>query len=404
MFSNHSGSILSAPHPPQCLTGHNGKHMKRFLLLVFFLAAAGSVSAQDLTVGVILPFSTAEGAAFEQVLSGMQRNVRLHSSPALGDLTVLERDDRGSPERAAELALELLTEQDVHALVCCRDSRTAAAVAEAVAAEHVPVLSLAGAGSLEAGSTVLALEADVLGSMRALTSAARQHDGGISLLTTDDATGEAAEQAFRDGALEAGLPVLRVVQFRAGASPLTPEALLAATSQAAVIVVWADEADTQEAVRALAARGWDGPVLVRHEWAASLTTRAGPLQLGTVVPPALLSGTTSAPEANRPALTAWRSAAGAVLSGERAGLGSARLYDALSLLLAAHEQAFVYSAGRELNTGQLRSALYDGLAGAGTIPSAAGTYRLSPRSWSLALPEGLLPATVRGGRFIPGAP
>src|SRR5699024_12349629 len=137
-----------------------------------------------------------------------------------------------------------------------------------------------------------------------------------------------------------------------------------------------------------------------HEWAASLTTRAGTLQLGTVVPPALLSGTTSAPEANRPALTAWRSAAGAVLSGERAGLGSARLYDALSLLLAAHEQAFVYSAGRELNTGQLRSALYDGMAGAGTIPSAAGTYRRAPRNWALAVPEGIPPRTGAGGRVV----
>lgn len=375
--------------------------MKRLLVLLLAVLA-GFASAADLKIGIVLPFSSPESAALEQLLTGLKRSIRLQASPALQGFEFIERDDRGSPQRSAELARELLTEEGVHALICCLDSRTADAVMPVALGERVLTLSLAGSSSLRADTVMLSLEPDVLASMRALTLAAARHLGDVSLLTTADAAGEEAEEAFRNGALEAGTPVMRVVQFRPGSRPLTPEALLAATSGAEAIIIWAGEDDTKEAVRSLAARGWDGPVLVPHRQAGTSRT-AGPLTLETVAPPALLTGATSAPATNQAAVSAWRSAeaGGLSLPGSGRSLEGALLNDAVRLVLAAFEQAFVYSSGLDLTTTQLRSALYDGLAGAGTLPLAAGTYRLSSRSWSLALPEGLIPAGAGSGRFLP---
>src|SRR5699024_7989584 len=76
------------------------KAMKRFLLLLLAVFA-GTVSAEGLRIGVVLPFSSPEGAALQQLLTGLQRTIRLQASPALRDLTFIERDDRGSPERSA---------------------------------------------------------------------------------------------------------------------------------------------------------------------------------------------------------------------------------------------------------------------------------------------------------------
>lgn len=374
--------------------------MKRFLLLLLAVFA-GTVSAEGLKIGLVLPFSSPEGAALQQLLSGLQRTIRLQPSPALRDLTFIERDDRGSPERSAALARELIADEGVHALICCLGSRSAEAVAP-VAVEHgVLTLSLAGSSSLAPDTVLLSLEPDVLTGMRALTLAAAAHQGDVSLLTTNDSAGKEAEEAFRAGALEAGTPVMRVVQFRPGSRPLTPEALLAAASGAEAIIVWAEETDTQEALRALAARGWDGPVLIRHEWAAAAGRPPGAMTPETVVPPALFTGSPSIPAANQAAVAAWRATGAAGLTGTERSLPGALLNDAVRLVLAAFEQAYVYSSSLDLSTQQLRSALYDGLAGAGTQPLAAGTYRLSGRSWSLALPEGLIPASAGSGRFLP---
>lgn len=372
--------------------------MKRFLLLLLMtlLATAG---AQELRVGVILPLTGEHGAEYQQVLTGVRRSINLQSSPVLRNVELIARDDGGSPARAATLLRELVSDDDVHVVVCCADDRTAAAVRTVAEEMQVLTLSLAATPDLAPNGMMQTLEPDPLTSMRAVTLGARRHEGDLALLTTEDDWGDVVTEAFRAGALEAGLPVMRVVQFRAGSSPLTPEALLAATSQAEAIVVWANENDSREAVRSLRARGWRGPVILDYLRAASLASTAGLGELEFAVPPALVTGGLPASSFNQQAVSAWRVASGAALAGGSTSLQSALLYDALQLALASYEQALVYGANLSLNSSQVRSALHDGLVGSGTSALAAGSYRYTSTSASLAQPAGLVYASGRNGRF-----
>lgn len=365
-------------------------------MFVTLLAAAG---AQELRVGVILPLTGQHGTEFEQVLTGVRRSINLQSSPVLRNVELIPRDDGGSPARAATLVRELITNDDVHIIVCCSDERTAAAVRPVAEELQVLTLSLASTPDLRNDGMMQTLEPDLLTSMRAIALGARRHEGDLALLTADDDWGDRVAGAFRDGALEAGLPVMRVVQFRSGTAPLTPEALLAATSQAEAIVVWADETDSREAVRSLRARGWTGPIILDYLQAASLASTSGLGELEFAVPPALITGGLPASSFNQPAVSAWRVASGAALLGADTSLQGALLYDALQLSLAAYEQALVYGASLSLSSAQIRSALHDGLVGSGTNALAAGTYRYSPTTASLAQPAGLVFASGRNGRF-----
>lgn len=366
------------------------------ILLMTLLAAAG---AQELRVGVILPMTGQHAGEFEQLLTGVRRSINLQSSPALRNVELMARDDGGSPARAATLLRELVVNDDVHVIVCCTDEQTAAAVRPVADELQVLTLSLAGTHDLPANGMMQTLEPGLLASMRAVGLGARRHEGDLALLTTEGDRGDDVAEAFRAGALEAGLPVMRIVRFRSGSSPLTPEALLAATSQAEAIVVWANESDSREAVRSLRARGWTGPIILDYLQAAALASTAGLGELEFAVPPALITGGLPASSFNQPAVTAWRVASGAALIGGDATLAGALLYDALQLAIASYEQALVYGASLSLNSAQIRSALHDGLVGSGTSALAAGSYRYTSTSASLAQPAGLVFASGRNGRF-----
>lgn len=372
--------------------------MKRVLSLLLFTVFL-TASAQELRIGVILPFSGAQGAEWQQVISGVERSIRLHTSPVMRNVDIITADDGGSPQRAVALARELVEADSIHVLVCCSDEATTAALQPLADQLQLLTLSLSSADGLPAGSRLKSLQPSVLSSMRALALGARRHGGDLSLMSASGPGAEDIEFAFRAGAIEAGLPVMRVVTFASGSAPLTPEALLAATSQAEAIVVWANEADSREAVRSLRARGWTGPVLLDWAQAAGLASVSslGPLEFA--VPPAAVSGGLPAGSGNQLALSAWRVASGAALTGTRASVSGALLYDALQLSLRAFEQALVYGASLELSDAQVRSALYDGLVGSGTSELAAGTYRYSAASPHLAQPSGLIYSSGVGGRF-----
>lgn len=375
------------------------------LLRLFLLLNLVALShAQELKVGIVLPFSGPSGAEFSSMIAGVERGIRLQASPVLRNVSLIMRDDAGSASLAVEHVRQLVHQEDVHVIICCTDEQTALAVEPVVRELQVLTLSLAGSAGLATDGMLKSLQPDLLAGLRAVTLGARRHVGDLSLLTPEGEWGEEVEWAFRAGALEAGLPVMRVVRFAAGARPLTPEALLAATSQAEAIVVWADLQDSREAVRSLRARGWEGPVVLDYWQAAALADSSGLGELEFAVPPAMAAGSAYADSANAQQVSAWRVASGAVLSGAETSLEGALLYDALQLATAAFEQALVYGASLTLSSQQVRSAIHDGLVGSGTNALAAGTYRYSADSWSLALPSGMVYSTGRGGRFLPLSP
>mgnify|MGYP001226700211 CR=1 FL=1 len=364
------------------------------LLIVTLLAPA---AAQELRIGVVIPQASAEAQAATEAFV---RRLTLSPSPALRGIEVLVRRTAAGAEAAMTAAVELVTEQGVHALVCCTEESASAAVVQLAETEQVLVMSPRGrADDAEAPRLAVTLSPSQLSVFRAIAIGASHQGGGIGMLVPDGPTGDAAEEALRAGALEAGIAVTRVEQFAAGTSPLTPEALLVATSLPSSVVVWANGYDSRNAVDALRARGFDGPVWLRYPEAAGLADGFPVGQLQFVVPPVLLATGGGADPRNHAAVSSYRAAASGGLVGGGTGLEGALVHDALSLVLAAFEQALAYGVSPQ-NTAQFRQAVADGLLSAGTVPLAAGTYRFDGERGALAQPAGLIPASGRGGRFV----
>ncbi len=373
--------------------------MKRPLVLISILISIllAPAAAQELRIGVVIPQASTQAQAAADAFT---RRLSLSTSPALRGVEVLVRHTAGGAQAAMTAAIELVSEQGVHALVCCTEEAASAAVAQLAESEQVLVISPRGRpDEAEAPRLAVTLTPSELSVFRAITLAASQDGSAIGMLIADGPDGEAAEEALRAGALEAGIAVTRVEQFAAGTAPLTPEALLVATSLPSSVVVWANEADSENAVHALRARGFDGPVWLRYPEAAGLADGFPVGQLQFVVPPVLLATGAGTDPRNHAAVSSYRAAAGGGLAGGGTGLEGALVHDALSLVLAAFEQALAYGVSPQ-NTAQFRQAVADGLISAGSVPLAAGTYRFDGERSALAQPSGLVAASGRGSRFV----
>lgn len=379
--------------------------MKRLLQLLSVIAAslllAIPAAAQELRIGVVVSrtgSAAAGGAEQQAAVDGVARRILLNPAAALRNVTLIVRDDGNDPARALAAVTELVEQEAVHAIVCCTSPEAASRIAAYVDTQRVLTISPAAVPSGQ--RMLLTLQPTELTRFRALGLAARSLGGGLGLLTVDGPQGDDYEAAFRAGALEAGVPVTRVVQFSLGSRPLTPEALLVATSAPAAVVLWAGVTDTRSALDALDARGWAGPVILPYPEAAALAQDFGVGELHFVVPPVMVTGSLPDGYANQPEVSSYRVAASPGLQGgSSTGLAGALVYDALNLLLAAHEQALAYGVS-PASTEHYRQALFDGLVSSGSRPLAAGTYRFDGVNPSLALPSGLVPAVGRGGRFM----
>src|SRR5690625_1104467 len=187
--------------------------MKRLhsLLLLMLLMTAG---AQELRIGVILPFTSKSGNEWRQVITGVERSINLHASPVMRNVRIITADDGGSPARAVSLARQLVRDNDVHVLICCSDPATTAALQPVAGELQVLTLSLSRAPDLPGSSQLKSVQPIVLSSLRAQGLGACSHEGELTLMVCVGPEAEEIEAACRAGALEASMPVMRVVTFR----------------------------------------------------------------------------------------------------------------------------------------------------------------------------------------------
>lgn len=406
--------------------------MKRSLitLLVATLLAVGSpllVQAQTLRLGAVLPLSGEAARAGLEQAAALELAVReLGARGVRLELQLL--DDRGDPTTAAAHAAQL-ADAGVHALVCCWNPPTADAVQGALygsidrasGGAPPPTLSLSHPTDTRVGEgadtwlfSVAPTPAQVLARLAQEVGGAAQT---ASLMAPYGPSGDTAEAVLRARLGERLLGSERYAP--ASSEPLTPEALLAITRLPDVVVVWGERGE--EAVAALGARGYTGPLYAEAATLMGLSTlgrsrlfrtlgagervRAvvSPFDLGFALPAAHPS---AAPGAR------YRRAA--ALAGSSSSLAGAYAWDAGLLLGAALEQALAYGlletqppqaeapeAETPEDVQRLRGGLRDVLVGQGPMAGASAVLDAREGTSSAVLSGSLEVAVWQDGVWRP---
>ncbi len=376
--------------------------MKLFLILLS-VAILGSVHAQQtytVKVGAMVPMSGAEA------LVGAAQRVALEASVAAlrqdGITLELTLTDARSVDEAEAGVVGLardLVASGIHALICCNTSAEAAQLAPVAAAAGVPLLTLAPPPEPPGGATwVFSLAAHDGAALEYLLLEPALHP--VGLMAPVGQAGDYAAALLEPALLEPGVSGARYPEDPT--APLTPEALLLATREPMSVVLWDGGAGTVRAAEALAARGYEGDVIVRRDVWEELGAlgRAGLTGAKSVVSPALLGYTLADSHASKGATSSFRRALvelpGAPTA-EMLELG-ARAWDAALLLGLATEQVLTYL---DADPDTLRSALRDALVGLEPTDGAGGRYDFSEGSPNGLEPGSLVLAVWRGGQFRP---
>ena len=392
------------------------------------LSLACAQQPYPIEVGALLPLS-GEGAS----VGAVQRAALEASAQALRsagitlELTLLDASPESTDDVTAQAA-ELI-DGGAHVLICCNTPEEAAQLAPLATAAGVPLLTFAApaAPSAAAGSAywtfpLLAEETAALEWL--LLESALQP---VGLMAPVGRSGDRAEALLE--------PVSNGTErYPADPdAPLTPEALLLATREPVSVVLWDGGAGTLRAAEALAARGYEGNVIVRGGVWAELGAlgRAGLTGAKSAVSPAVLGYTLADTHPSKAAVSSFRRALASLpdsLLSETTLAAGATAWDAALLIGSAAEQVLAYGLSAEVTGAEvtgaevigaevigaeatgaetteadtLRRALRDALVGLGPTTGAGGRYDFGESGAGGLEPASLVLAVWRGGRFRPG--
>lgn len=328
----------------------------------------------------------------------------LRSAGITLELTLLD----ASPESTDDVTVQAteLINGGVHVLICCNTPEEAARLAPLAAAAGVPLLTFAApaaplAPSAAAGSaywTFPLLAAETAAFEWLLLEPALQPVGLMAPVGRSGDRAEALLEPVSNG----------TARYPADPdAPLTPEALLLATRQPVSVVLWDEGAGTLRAAEALAARGYEGNIIVRGGVWAELDAlgRAGLTGAKSIVSPAVLGYTLADTHPSKAAVSSFRRALVALpdsLLNETTLAAGAAAWDAALLIGSAAEQVLAYGPDAEAAAADaLRRALRDALVGLGPTTGAGGRYDFGESGAGGLDPGSLVLAVWRGGQFRP---
>ncbi len=382
------------------------------LILALVTAVSGAQApAPGVTIGVIASRSgeaREAGASQSLAASGWARESRAGGGVFGVQVVVEVRDDAGSPQRAADLARQL-ADAGAWAVVCCTTPAATAAVKEV--AEEVGLLHLALSdptpGHVALGNDgywsfgLWPSESDALAAV--VADALAQGRGSVALMAPEDAFGDDVTDTLASLLGYAGMRLAHVERFAPGATELRPEALLVATKQPGAVAVWASGPDTEVAVRALRARGYEGLVYARSALAAPGGPRLSASAFEGVrfaLPPAFAPVDVPSSHECADALTAVAERLEQLYGGVADLPAAAGVVDALDLLAAAIEQVLVFQLPLDGPLPVLRQALRDAAVGLPPRCGASGALDLQEGRASAVVPGSLVaPELGRDGRL-----
>jgi branched-chain amino acid transport system substrate-binding protein len=181
---------------------------------------AGSATAENVKIGVILTYSGPNASLGDQIDKGLSLYVKEHQKELPAGITVelIRRDDTGpNPDVAKRLAQELITREHVQFLTGVVWSPNAGAIAPLTAEAKVPfVISNAAGAGITRGSPYIARVSFTLWQESLPLGTWAAQKGGLRkvyVAVSDFAPGHDAEAAFTKGFKDAGGQIVDAVHL-----------------------------------------------------------------------------------------------------------------------------------------------------------------------------------------------
>jgi branched-chain amino acid transport system substrate-binding protein len=379
--------------------------MLRIVISLILSIVASATLAQPFRVGVILSQTGAasqQGTAQLAVTQGIANLLRrAQGNPVL---EIIFMDDASTSQGALRAAQSLVESDGVHAIVCCTTQAATQGITSYVESQGVLTLTLTEADLEAAPNWLFQIPPDTRRVLQSIViDRNRREQPRIGVMTLDNSFGDALMDTLSTLFVpEAGMLLVAEERYRPDATVLTPEALLVATRIPDSVIVWGLQSDTDVALRALRARGFEGDVILNPDLLdSSRSGVAGTRFDGAlfVVSPVQVSQLLTRDNPHFETVSQLASLL-LRLARQELPLEAAYAYDALILLSNASELALTYGVPLT-STATARTLLRDALISANPVIGAAATYNFSERERVGVVPASLLLARLERGRLNP---
>lgn len=279
----------------------------------------------------------------------------------------------------------LLSQDQVHALICCTRSSSSQAIIAPAQAAGVPTISLAAAAPIARPAAqrrwiFQAAQSDSLMIQGIVADMKRLSVTDASLMVLADEFGQSGLMELQQELANSGITIDTVVHYGAADESYVAATLAAVLNRPQAVVVWGIAEDSARMVRALRDRSFGGYIYVSHGVGAPVFLEmAGAAAEGVRLPigPALVAEQLATNNPSRAAALDYSRAYTQAYGADNLSSFGAHLYDAVKLIDAA--VAFAEQQGT-LDLADLsgsRSAIRSALEAMGPYQGAGGVFDYS---------------------------
>lgn len=319
--------------------------------LVLGLATAQTAdSATTLRIGVVLDQTGGAAALGEgeaNALGLLQSMLDVQGGIGGYNVEFTMLDSGSAVAGAVDAVDRLLSENQLHALICCTLSSSSQAIVSPAQAANVPTISLAAAAPIARPAAqrrwlFQAAQSDSL-MIQGIVADMQQHGvTDVTLMAISDEYGESGMLELQLALANSGISIDKVVRYDRDAESFVAPALAAVLDRPQAVVIWGIAEDSARMVRALRERQFGGDIYVSHGVGApAFLELAGAAAEGVRLPmsPVLVASQLAASHPVRGPALAFSDAYEEAFGGGTLTSFAAYLYDAVRLL----EEAVLYA-------------------------------------------------------------
>lgn len=386
-----------------------------FLLGVLALAAAvlpqiASAQAKpEFRLGVVL---AASGGASSIGLPERQAVALAEERFAKANLPftvkIVSYDDASDPTKTTNAVRRLVSEDNVHFVICCTTTPSSMAILETLTSAKTPAITLAAASSSvePAADRKYVFKASATDKMmieRLLDEAGKRKLKRIASIFADDSYGESGLTALKNLVPGAGVEMVATERVARTDTNFTPQALRIRQSNPDVVYVHTYTPASWLMQEALRRVGYSGLIIQSQGSASSAFLQlGGPAAEGTlvVVAPVLVHSQLPANDPSRATLTDFVSTFEGKHGAGKADNYSAMGWDAVNVAVAAFQQALKHGAD-PANVPAMRDALHKAMESMQGQMSTTGAIKFTAADHVGPDRRVALPMTeILGGRFM----
>lgn len=247
------------------------KHI-RSLLAVLLTLTLSLASAQTVRIGAVAS-ATGPASALGEPEANTFRLLQDQLNEAGGiagvPVEIIFLDDATETSQAVTNVRRLISEEEVHAVICCTITANSLAIIDTVQEAGVPTVSMAASASIiepveERYWVFKTPQTDRLMIEGIVEDMQAKGFETVAFMGLDDAYGEGGLTEFQTLAEEAGIEILTTERHGRNDTNVTPQALRVVSRQPDAVLVWGVVRDSALVVNALRDRGYEGQIYVSH--------------------------------------------------------------------------------------------------------------------------------------------